>query len=110
MFVQLQGCHGLQIDAAFDAGDFPILIGRSDEADVFIADHWVSRRHCQLMYVAGELLVVDLASRHGTYLNEQKVDEAFLRDGDELNIGLTSLRVLITQPYSTGRFELAGVC
>ena len=49
----------------------------------------VSRRHCQLDEVGGLLVVRDLGSRYGTYVNGMRVAEARLPD-DKLTVGLTS--------------------
>ena len=69
----------------------PALLGRAEESDVRVADSWVSRRHCRLEERHGVLVVKDLGSRHGTWLNDQRVEEAELHPGDRLSIGLTVL-------------------
>ena len=63
-----------------------------DEADVRVRDQWVSRRHCQLDLRDGVLVVRDLGSKHGTWVNHRRVEEATVLPGDELNIGVTTLR------------------
>lgn len=69
---------------------FPIELGRSDVAGVRIDDRWLSRRHCCLdVDDAGALLVRDLGSRHGTFVNGQQVATSKLAPGDELCIGLS---------------------
>lgn len=110
MSVRLVTTYGHPLNARLKVEDFPVLIGRSDEADICLPDHWVSRRHCELVLIDGRVLVVDLGSRHGTYVNDHRVDEAWLEPGDELSVGLTTIRFegSIESP-STGHFELAGV-
>ncbi|MHB8901378.1 MAG: FHA domain-containing protein, partial [Thermoguttaceae bacterium] len=51
---------------------------------------WVSRRHCQLSEVDGMIVVRDLGSTHGTYINGRKIFESSLRPDDKLTLGLTS--------------------
>lgn len=70
---------------------FPLVIGRSEEADVTIDDRWASRRHCLIEAQDGELVVHDLGSKHGTLLNDAIISEAVLKPGDTLSIGLTTL-------------------
>lgn len=75
-------------------GDFPIVVGRSSEAEIQVRDRWVSRRHCEIDLVDGALIVRDLGARHGTYLNGRLVVEEPLQPGDEIRIGLTVLTVV----------------
>lgn len=83
--------HG---DACYPLARFPVTIGRSDEADVSIEDRWLSRQHCEIDCRDGQLVVRDLGSRHGTFLNGLQVDESTLEVDDELRIGLTQFRLL----------------
>jgi pSer/pThr/pTyr-binding forkhead associated (FHA) protein len=71
----------------------PAVVGRGSDADVWIADQWVSRAHCELYASEGMLAVRDLGSRHGTLVNGQRVADAVLLPGDVLQVGLTRLRV-----------------
>ncbi len=69
---------------------FPNELGRGVAAGVRIDDRWLSRRHCELT-CDGECVVVrDLVSSHGTYVNGQRLTAAVaLEEGDELQIGLS---------------------
>ncbi|MBV9646565.1 MAG: FHA domain-containing protein [Candidatus Eremiobacteraeota bacterium] len=68
----------------------PILIGRSPEATVVLADPQVSRLHARIDVWNGEVAVRDLQSRNGTWLNARPIDEPVpLRAGDELELGST---------------------
>jgi len=68
----------------------PIELGRGGVVGVRIDDRWLSRRHCELS-VGGESVVVrDLNSSHGTYVNGRRLTAAVaLEEGDELQIGLS---------------------
>jgi len=68
---------------------FPVLIGRSEDAHVSFEDRWLSRRHCEIDCFDGQLIVRDLGSRHGTYVNDIQIDEGPLNFNDQLRIGLT---------------------
>ena len=62
-------------------------IGRAPQSDVFLDDITVSRRHAEF-YQRGEgYLVKDVGSLNGTYLNRERIDEAELDNGDEVQIG-----------------------
>ena len=69
---------------------FPIELGRGQQSGVRIDDRWLSRRHCRVEVAEdGTLVVRDLGSRHGTFVNGRLVVEAKLAPGDELCIGLS---------------------
>jgi predicted component of type VI protein secretion system len=75
-----------------------ILVGRQAECDIQINSRKVSRRHCCLALVDGYLLVRDLGSTNGVWINGVRVVEGKLRSGDELTIGDYCCRVSITEP------------
>ncbi|HUG70179.1 MAG TPA: FHA domain-containing protein [Pirellulaceae bacterium] len=86
--------------AEFVFDQFPLVIGRSEEANVTLDDRWASRRHCLIETHDGMLIVQDLGSKHGTLLNDAIISEAVLKPGDRLSIGLTTL---------TATYDVVGV-
>lgn len=72
----------------------PAVIGRSSDAQVRVTDPWVSRRHCEIDRADGTLVVRDLGSKHGTFVNGERTGVAHLLPGDRLTIGATSLEIL----------------
>lgn len=70
-----------------------IVIGRSDDADIKTSDRWVSRQHCELRRRGNHVEVRDLESRHGTYVNGERIARAPLKPGDELCVGLSVFRL-----------------
>ena len=74
-------------------GKFPLLIGRSEGADLRIAgDRKVSRRHAQISRTGEEVFVEDLSSRSGTRVNGQSISvRTALKPGDRIQIGETVL-------------------
>ena len=63
------------------------LIGRHPESDILLDDITVSRRHAEVIKTASALIVRDLGSLNGTYVNQTRVDEFALKHGDELQVG-----------------------
>jgi pSer/pThr/pTyr-binding forkhead associated (FHA) protein len=61
--------------------------GRHHDADVFLDDITVSRRHAEFRREGGSFRVVDVGSLNGTYVNRQRIDDALLAGGDEVQIG-----------------------
>jgi pSer/pThr/pTyr-binding forkhead associated (FHA) protein len=73
--------------------DVPTVVGRNPDVDVRVTDPWVSRVHCELYDLEGTLVVRDLGSRHGTFINGLKIAEAVVLPGDTLTLGMTRLDV-----------------
>ncbi len=68
-----------------------VVIGRSRECDVRLADTNVSRRHAELRQDGATYWLVDLGSTNGTDLNGRRVAREKLSDGDTITIGSTEL-------------------
>ncbi|MFT0763323.1 FHA domain-containing protein [Scrofimicrobium sp. R131] len=68
--------------------DAPVTnAGRSPSADIFLDDVTVSRKHCQFIADNGGHIVRDSGALNGTYVNRERVDQAVLKEGDEVQIG-----------------------
>ena len=64
-----------------------IAVGRHPDSDVFLDDVTVSRRHVEIRRLGETFHLKDVGSLNGTYVNRERVDEADLRSGDEVQIG-----------------------
>ena len=60
---------------------------RHPDGDIFLDDVTVSRRHAEVVRTGQEYVVRDVGSLNGTYLNRERIDEADLHNGDELQVG-----------------------
>ncbi|HEX7530586.1 MAG TPA: protein kinase [Pyrinomonadaceae bacterium] len=91
----------------FDQHD-TFLIGRADTAHLYLPeDRFFSRHHCLLEIAPPRCFLRDLGSTNGTFVNGQKVSEAFLRSGDRIQGGQTVLEVEVQaeQPATINSFE-----
>ena len=77
-------------------------LGRSSRADIQIDQESVSRNHARIVSTGKALLLRDLGSTNGTYVNDDLIDEHVLHDGDLVKIGRTILKFL-----SSGNIENA---
>lgn len=64
-----------------------VTAGRHPDSDIFLDDITVSRRHVEIVRTDDGFLVRDAGSLNGTYLNRQRIDEAVMANGDELQVG-----------------------
>lgn len=62
-------------------------VGRHPDADIFLDDVTVSRRHAEFRRSGTTFSVVDLGSLNGTYLEGARIEEARLTDGAQVQIG-----------------------
>ena len=67
------------------------VIGKDPSADCQLTDEYVSRRHCEIRLGDDEVQIADLGSRNGTFVNNIRVDSAYLTDGVELKLGNTRI-------------------
>jgi adenylate cyclase len=71
----------------------PMTVGRGSDVDITIVDETISRRHAQLEPATGGVLIRDLRSSNGTFLNGRPVDVAQARAGDTIGFGKVSCRL-----------------
>jgi transcriptional regulator with GAF, ATPase, and Fis domain len=69
-----------------------VCIGREAGNQVCVQSAWVSRRHCALRREGGSVVVQDLESRNGTFVNGIPVSRRELKHGDLLTVGDCSFR------------------
>ena len=106
----MQDAHGSKDNAAIRLGDISGLgvlvirsgdltgarftiskdttkIGRNPDSDILFDDISVSRSHAEIVNSKSGLVVRDLGSLNGTYINQDLTEQSPLRHGDELQIG-----------------------
>jgi pSer/pThr/pTyr-binding forkhead associated (FHA) protein len=88
-------------------GSRPVTIGRSPDNDLPVDNLAVSNHHARVYFEAGRLVVEDLDSLNGTFVNDLRVERATLHDGDSIWIGKHHIKVDATAdtaiPLDSGR-------
>ena len=78
---------GLRAGAAYDLSD-GALLGRGDQADIVLEDSFASSRHARLVPHGDVIVLEDLGSTNGTYLNDEPLrGPQPLHPGDRIRIG-----------------------
>jgi len=85
---------GAEMGRRIDLTHEEVSIGRSDQCTVCVNSDLVSRRHAVINRILGHFIVVDLKSTNGTFVNDQRIERAELKDGDLLRAGKTVLKYL----------------
>ena len=85
----MQSLRGLHVDILG-----PVVVGRSPSSDIVVDEPYVSATHARFSLQGPALVLEDLKSLNGTLVNNHPIDQAVtLRDGDEVQIGDTIMRV-----------------
>ena len=102
MDYQLVVIRGRSASTAVKLQDGTTIAGRQDDCHLRIRSSQVSRKHCELFEKHGLLLVKDLGSSNGTFVNGKKIDgQRVMEPGDELSVGPITFRVeKIGQPIA----------
>ena len=75
-----------------------VVIGRSRDCDIQLADANVSRRHAEVRQEGASYWIVDLGSTNGLEVNGKRVKRAKLSDGDTITLGSTELKFAVVSP------------
>ncbi len=86
--------HGEGIGQRADVDTAPILVGRSPEAELFLAHKSVSRTQCTIWREGVTYRVRDLGATNTTRVNDCPIDEAELSDGDHITVGESILKFI----------------
>ena len=84
------------------------ILGRHSTCHIRIPSRGVSRRHCQVYVDGGSVVLRDLGSSLGTFVNGQRVERAELRDGDVVTLGNIALRFELGDGPAGGGFAHAA--
>jgi len=106
----LTGSHeGKEIGITSDK----FIIGRSESCQLRPKSESVSRKHCIIVLREGKVLVQDLKSRNGTFLNDKRLPSdraSAINSGDQLRIGKLAFEVVIDHALGgVKKPEVAGV-
>jgi len=75
----------------------PVNIGRYPDNDIVITDLIVSRKHCRITLEESKLVICDLDSKNGTYVNGARLkNTSSIVDGDIITIGEINLQLSVS--------------
>ncbi|MFH0900217.1 MAG: GGDEF domain-containing protein [Pseudomonadota bacterium] len=86
--------YGMDLGRKFSLDVPTIILGRSSKAEIQIDQESVSRNHAKILNTGKNIVLRDLGSTNGTYVNDELIDEWILRDGDFIKIGRTIFKFL----------------
>lgn len=86
------------VQQTYPLGESWVTIGRADENTFQINEISVSSRHCEVKLKGDELLVRDLMSTNGTFIEGKKISEGVLKLGRTLRLGEVELLLHVSAP------------
>jgi len=69
----------------------PLTIGRANDNGLVLRDGRASRHHARIDVRRGSLVLTDLGSTNGSWVNDRRVDSIALGEGDQVRLGMTTL-------------------
>jgi pSer/pThr/pTyr-binding forkhead associated (FHA) protein len=79
----------------------PVVVGRHPSCDVQLRSIRVSRRHCCLALVEGQVVVRDLGRTDGTQINDRQVESGRMQGGDVITIADLRFRMVVGKAPGT---------
>src|SRR5438093_853590 len=77
----------------------PFTVGRKVDKDLVIADPRVSRDHAIITSENGQFFLLDQGSKHGTFVNGEKIERKTLERNDRLEFGVRDVAYVIFHPH-----------
>jgi hypothetical protein len=104
--------HALRfISGKYQGGEFPLLpdreivVGRSSDLDMVLVEDMVSRKHAKISTQGGQIVIMDLGSTNGTFVNGEKIKKTRLKEGDRILIGTSILKVIASDAKPLSQHE-----
>jgi pSer/pThr/pTyr-binding forkhead associated (FHA) protein len=83
-----------------------ISIGRNSDNDIVLDNRGVSRKHAMIEINPANTVIIDNESLNGTFVNNRRVEEEILHDGDTITIGKYTL---LLRPNAAGEVKLSDL-
>jgi pSer/pThr/pTyr-binding forkhead associated (FHA) protein len=88
------------ISGKYQGGEFPLppnkelVIGRSSDLDMVLVEDMVSRKHAKITTHDGDVVIMDLGSTNGTFVNGERIKKSRLKEGDRILIGTSIVKLI----------------
>ena len=93
LFVVISDSSGTEIKHQIKTSE--CILGRGEDSDIIINDPEVSRKHSAIDIYENKFVIRDLESTNGTYLNDTRIKEDLLKEGDRIRIGNTLITFVV---------------
>ena len=103
------------ISGRYQGGEFPLaegrqlVIGRDNKAGLTLADELVSREHVQMLPAGEYVILQDLRSTNGTFVNGERVSKSLLKPGDQILVGASIMKLLKADEASPTTVRMSDI-
>ncbi len=102
IMVMLRVIEGQEVGRGYPVEKAPVTLGRDDMCDISIPDNRMSRQHVMLFYYDPEFYLKDLGSTNGTFVNDKRIKQTTIKNGDHIKIGSTVLEFIVSKAEQAG--------
>ncbi len=81
------------IEQIYEVKGEQVLIGRKSDSDIVLPNPYISRHHAKVVLENDGVVIVDLGSTHGTYLNGRRARREALTSGDRIGVGRDQVEI-----------------
>lgn len=96
MMVMLRVLEGQEVGRGYPIHKVPVSLGRDALCDVSILDSRMSRQHAMLFYYQPDFYLKDLGSTNGSFVNDKRIKQALIKNGDKIKLGSTLLEFIVS--------------
>lgn len=102
--------HGNDLGTLYNLNISQVTIGRSANCEIKIEHGAISRNHARIVITGTSVVIRDLGSTNGTYVNDEPIEEHVLSEGDLLKVGRTIFKFLrpgsIERPFHEHMYRM----
>jgi pSer/pThr/pTyr-binding forkhead associated (FHA) protein len=96
MMVMLRVVEGEEKGKGYPISKVPASLGRDSLCDISISDTRMSRQHAMIFFYAPNFFLKDLGSTNGTFVNDKRIKQAEIKNGDQVKVGGTRLEFIVS--------------
>ena len=96
--VKLRVKEGAELGRDYAITSVPVTLGRDALSGISFPDPKMSRQHAVLIGQGADFILKDLGSTNGTFLNEKRIKQAVLINGDRIRLGKTLFELILIPP------------
>jgi len=100
MMVMLRVVEGQEAGKGYPVHKVPVTLGRDAISDISITDTRMSRQHAMLFFYSPDFYLKDLGSTNGTFVNDKRIKQAIIKNGDKVKVGSTVLEFIVSTTES----------
>ncbi len=96
ILILLRVLEGQEVGREYQINKVPVTMGRDALCDLSITDGRMSRQHAMIFYYSPDFYLKDLGSTNGSFVNEKRIKQEVIKNGDHVKVGSTTMEFIVT--------------